>query len=240
MCGRYTLVNFEDEWSETGIRWSSELKDLWQARYNIAPTQDGLVIANTPEPVPEKYRWGLIPPWAKSLSFGAKAINARAETVAQKPLFREALQKRRCLVLADGFYEWKREGKSKLPHRIQLRHGPMAFAGLWERWKSPTGKWIRSFTIITTAPNELMSQLHDRMPLILSPKDYRRWLDPQPLSAKQLQPMLKTFEGQMTMERVRPLVNSVRNEGPELIAPFQAEVDGSRQLALALHDSDSS
>jgi len=155
-----------------------------RARYNIAPTQQVPVILNDSDGLRtlDGFQWGLVPHWAKDPSIGSKMINARAETLAEKPSFRNALVRRRCLVPADGFYEWKKEGEGKAarkqPMRIHLKSGEaFAFAGLWEEWKQPDGSPLRTCTIITTAPNNLMSEIHNRMPAILRPEDEAAWLD---------------------------------------------------------------
>ena len=162
MCGRYSLILTIGELQN---RFEFDGERLGYApAYNIAPTQNVLTVVGG-----EYMRWGLIPLWAKDMSIGSRMINARSETVAEKPSFRNALRRRRCLVLADGFYEWQRVGKSKRPMRIVMRSGePFAFAGLWETWKDPEGTVIPSCTIITTTPNDLLRPIHNRMPVILN------------------------------------------------------------------------
>ena len=177
MCGRYSIAvdpeqlasRFEAKLPETPI----------QARFNAAPTESLPVILNEGERRITLLRWGLIPSWAEDMTIGARLINARAETVHQKPSFRDALRQRRCLVLADGFYEWQLtpEGK-KIPFRLALKSGePFALAGLWEQWRNPTGEWLRTFTIITTEPNDLVAPIHNRMPAILTREAEAHWLD---------------------------------------------------------------
>ncbi len=164
-------------------------------------------------------RWGLIPLWAKDMSIGSRMINARAETIAEKPSFRNALRRRRCLVLADGFYEWQRVGKSKKPMRIVMRSGePFAFAGLWETWRDPEGTVIPSCTIITTTPNELLKPIHNRMPVIL-PRDIEDfWLDESVDDPAALTSVLTPYpDDEMEVYEVSSLVNSVANKGPEVI-----------------------
>jgi putative SOS response-associated peptidase YedK len=168
-------------------------------------------------------RWGLIPSWAKEPSIGDRMINARAETVAEKPSFRRALQKRRCLILADGFYEWRAEGKRKTPMFISLAsREPFGFAGLWESWRSPTGETVRSCTIITTAPNALMESIHNRMPVILPREVEARWLDRSIEDPARLLPLLAPYPaGEMDAYEVAALVNSPRNDSPACIAPVR-------------------
>ena len=164
-------------------------------RFNIAPTQEVSAVRDLGEGRELEFlRWGLIPSWAKDKSIGAKLINARAETVAEKPAFRSAFKHRRCLIPADGFFEWKKEGGRKEPHYITLRDGGLfAFAGLWEEWHPEDGEAVRSCTIITTGANELVRPLHDRMPVILDPGDYADWLDVNPRTKEQLLSLLRPF-----------------------------------------------
>ena len=170
MCGRFTFIDIED----IRERFKTEPINL-KPNYNVAPTQNVPVILNHQLSM---FRWGLIPSWAKDPSIGHKMINARAETVDEKPSFKHSLQRKRCLIVADGFYEWKKEGATKRPHRITLKNKELfGFAGLWDTWKSPLGEIINSCTIITTTHNELMAEIHDRMPVILSRDSERVWLD---------------------------------------------------------------
>ena len=176
MCGRYTLVTDQRTLEE---RFSFKGADLrWVANFNVAPTQSVLTVTAHEEARAQYMHWGLIPSWAKDASIGSRMINARAETLAEKPSFRTAFRRRRCLVLADGFYEWMKVGTSRRPMRIILRSGePFAFAGLWESWKTPEGERLLSCTIITTGPNSLMAPIHNRMPVILSREAEPLWLD---------------------------------------------------------------
>jgi len=164
-----------------------------------------------------------VPHWAKDPSIGAKLSNARGETVAEKPSFRDAFKRRRCLVPADGFYEWKSdEGrKTKTPYFIPMKdHEVFAFAGLWDSWSDPNGSLIRSCTIITTDPNELMSSIHNRMPVILHPRDYVKWLEPSPQTPENLKPLIKPFPAEaMSAYPVSTLVNKPSNDRPELVFP---------------------
>ncbi len=192
------------------------------ARYNIAPTQEAPVVVFEAARELVLCRWGLIPSWAKDAAIGARMINARAETILEKPSFKRPFQRTRCLVLADGFYEWKKEGdgKKKTPMRIRLRsREPFAFAGLWDSWRSPEGKVIRSFTIITTEANEALRPIHDRMPVILKPEEESAWLDPRS-NPLQMAGLLGPYPAQeMEAYEVSTLVNSPRNDAPECITP---------------------
>src|SRR5688500_11967104 len=193
MCGRYTLVKL----NELLLRFPNILPPTGIApRYNIAPTQPVLVIPNNHPDRFELFHWGLIPSWAKDTAIGNRMINARAETLAEKPSFRTALKRRRCLLPADGFYEWRKEpdGKTKTPIYIRLKSGePFMFAGLWDEWHSPDGSVLPSCAVITTRPNELMASIHDRMPVILSKDELRQWLDPAEQEPERLTALLKPF-----------------------------------------------
>jgi putative SOS response-associated peptidase YedK len=186
-------------------------------RYNIAPTQPVVTIRqDAREPIRKLsiMRWGLIPSWAKDPGIGYKTINARAETVATTASFREPFRSQRCLVSADGFYEWKREGKTKQPYSFEVNGGDLfAFAGLWDRWKSPQGDVVESCAVITTTPNPLLADIHDRMPVILSPDDYDLWLDPAFRNMASVSEMLKPFDAsQMKRYPVSTRVNQVQND----------------------------
>ena len=178
MCGRFTLTSSPEELARRfGLDDAAELVP----RYNIAPGQDVLAVRADADGRrrADGLRWGLVPPWAPDPSVGSRMINAKGETLAEKSSFRNAFKKRRCLVLADGFYEWRKEGKDKIPTYIfQKSREPFAFAGLWETWKSPEDEVIRSCTIITTEPNAYMSPIHNRMPVLLSEEAEALWLDP--------------------------------------------------------------
>jgi len=180
MCGRYRLSRRKQIIEEhfDCDPWDEE----WSPRFNIAPTQAVPVIRQHPkEPVRElsMMRWGLIPSWAKDPTHAAGMINARSETAASKPAFRDPLRLRRCLIPADGFYEWMRTRKAKQPYCFEVNGGKLfAFAGIWDRWKDPIGNWIKTCSILTTSPNAVTSAVHDRMPAILDPDSYDLWLDP--------------------------------------------------------------
>lgn len=226
MCGRYKLtIPFREIvrlYNLTQIAGSRF--DNMPARYNIAPTQDVAAVrldqAGRRELV--MLRWGLVPYWAKDVKIAFSTINAMAETLATKPAFREALAQRRCLILADGFYEWiATDAKQKQPYLIRmLDQTPFAFAGLWERWKDrERGEVIESCTIITVPPNEVCAPIHDRMPAILAREDYAKWLGVLPASADELRALLKPCPAPMEAVPVSTKVNSPKNEGPELLEP---------------------
>lgn len=220
MCGRFTLTADREQLEE---RFSFQATSLAVTpHYNIAPSQPVLAVIGAEERRGGFLRWGLIPSWAKDPSIGDRMINARAETAAEKPSFRRALQKRRCLVLADGFYEWKKEGKSKTPMYIRLQsHQPFGFAGLWETWQSPDGAKIHSCTILTTEPNALMAPIHHRMPVILSREGEAVWLDRAVETPEQLLPLLAPYPAEaMEAYAVSTAVNSPRNDTPGCIAPL--------------------
>lgn len=190
-------------------------------RYNIAPTQDIPDVITSGGNQLVMFRWGLIPHWAREISIGSKMINARGETLREKPSFRSSLQRRRCLIPADGFYEWKREGSTKQPYRITLKNSELfGFAGLWDSWTAPSGEVINSCTIITTSPNELLEPIHNRMPVILSPAAEEMWLDPSISDSLLLENLLKPYPAElMQAYQVSSAVNSPRNDNPECITP---------------------
>lgn len=195
-----------------------------QPRYNIAPTQPVAVVPNNGENRLEYFQWGLIPSWAKDPSIGNRMINARADTLAEKPAFRAAFRRRRCLVLADGFFEWRKEPgqKAKQPMYIRLQTGvPFAFAGLWEVWNPADGSQILSCTIITTEPNELVGEIHNRMPVILPEEGYASWLDPSEKQPKDLQDLLRPYpSGELMAYPVSTVVNSPSNDTPTCVLPL--------------------
>ncbi len=223
MCGRYTY--FPAEFSDLRLTWNvDEVFGLdLKPRYNIAPTQEAPVIvqADAKRKI-ELFRWGLIPWWAKDPAIGNKMINTRAETLAEKPAFRDLLGKRRCLVLADGFYEWRKEGKGKVPMRFKLKSGePFAFAGLWDTWKQPDGNLLRTYTIVTTEPNDVLRPIHDRMPAMLSNDEAQKWLAVDDEIAHALA-LLKPYPPEkMEGYEVSPLVSNPRNDSPECIRPIK-------------------
>jgi putative SOS response-associated peptidase YedK len=203
-----------------------DLEDLpaFSASYNIAPQSVQPIVRPSPDSGAREFallRWGLVPFWAKDAKIGYSTINARSEEVAGKPAFREAFRKRRCLVPADAFYEWARiDAKTKKPFAIALKSGePYAFAGLWERWRPKEGEALETFTILTTDPNEVLEPIHNRMPVILEPKDYSRWLEPAAVERLPVD-LLRPFPAeQMTAWPVSDRVGNVRNNDSELLAP---------------------
>ena len=220
MCGRFAL--------KTPPRSIQEHFHLPEAvdlapRYNIAPSQPVAVVRHPPGNnllQLNMLRWGLIPHWAKDMKIGYKLINARGETLKQKPSFRSAFKKRRCLIVADGFYEWRRSGKIRQPFYVQLKkESVFGFAGLWESWNGPDGNIVESTTIITTVPNELISEVHNRMPVILHPEQYDTWLlDSTPDDT--LLDLLKPYPtDEMEMYKVGSIVNSPGNDSPGCLIP---------------------
>lgn len=219
MCGRFTLTRSAVEVAEA---FDLMEPPFHEPRFNIAPTQPVPVIVATEAAPQRQFRllyWGLIPSWADDPAIGSRMINARAETLAEKPSFRTALKRRRCLVLADGFYEWQRVATSKQPYYFQVGdRQPFAFAGLWEHWQSKEGDTIDSCTIITTEPNSLLSQFHNRMPVILHPQEYDRWLDPTLQKADLLQPLLRPYPAEhMGAYPVSMAVNNPRYDTPDCV-----------------------
>jgi putative SOS response-associated peptidase YedK len=218
MCGRYRLSRRKQiiaEQFETQP-WDED----WSPRYNIAPTQPVPVIRQHPkEPIRQlsSMQWGLVPSWARDVSIASSTINAKSETAATKPAFRDALKSRRCLIPADGFYEWKRMGKGKQPYCFEADERELfAFAGLWDRWKDATGNWIRTCSILTTTPNAVTSTIHDRMPVILHPDCYELWLDPGMTDVHVVSEFLKPFDPSlMRCFPVSTRVNRVENDDEE-------------------------
>ncbi|MEL6327223.1 MAG: SOS response-associated peptidase [Cyanobacteria bacterium J06626_23] len=226
MCGRYTQTKSGEVLAKTFNL--VETPDV-PPRYNIAPSQPILAVA-APEGARQlrAFQWGLVPSWSKDPTIGNRMINARAETVAEKPSFRAAFKRRRCLIVADGFYEWKKiDGqKTKQPFYIHLKgHAPFGFAGLWEHWEGGDGSYLETCTILTTAPNALMEPIHNRMPVIVNPDDYDTWLDPERGEFRQdrglLESLLRPYEAEhMEAYPVSTQVNSPRNENPDCLEPL--------------------
>ncbi|KAF0108582.1 MAG: hypothetical protein FD146_468 [Anaerolineaceae bacterium] len=227
MCGRFALTLDPADLQDAFPEFIFPAQGA--PRYNVAPSQPILALPNDGTHTAGFFVWGLIPSWAKDPSIGGRLINARAETLAEKPAFRAAYKYHRCLIFADGFYEWQtpttnasRPGvKTKLPHFIRLKSGaPFAFAGLWECWQSADGSEVRTAAIITTEPNALMAPIHNRMPVILPRDAYTQWLDPAPQSPQRLQPLLVPFPAEeMEARPVSALVNSPANDRPEILLP---------------------
>ena len=226
MCGRFTLtINIQTVASTImGSQQVAVPQSLQenQPRYNIAPTQDIVAVMNDDSLHLDVLRWGLIPSWAKDAAIGSKMINARAETLAEKPSFKRLLTSKRCLVVADGFYEWRQEtgARTKTPMYITLKdHQPIAFAGLWDSWHDPDGQLLRTCTIITTEPNELMSSIHNRMPVLLPLKTRELWLDPTMRDQQRLVSVLTPYPTEeMQVRTVSRLVNDPKHDSAELIA----------------------
>lgn len=222
MCGRFTQTTSPEVIAE---QFQIKEPPLFKARYNIAPSQSVVAIRITPETKTRAcvlLRWGLIPSWANDLKIGAQCINAKAETVAEKPAFRAAFKKRRCLVLADGFYEWVLQGTRKQPMWIGLKtKAPFAFVGLWEHWQSAKGAPIETCTIITTEANTFMQPIHSRMPVILSPASYDHWLDPGFTDVAVLNAFLRPSPSDDLMAYpVSTLVNSPQNDIRQCLEPL--------------------
>lgn len=221
MCGRFSQTATPEIIIEQfGVNDSP----LFQPRYNIAPSQSIAAIRIEPDTTTRKLvmlRWGLIPSWAKDAKIGNQCINAKAETVAEKPSFRSAFKKRRCLVVATGFYEWQVQGARKQPMWIGLRSKrPFAFAGLWEHWKPAEGEPIDTCTIITTEPNDIMAPIHNRMPVILTPTSYDQWLDPTFQKIETLNGLLRPYQSEeLTAYPVSTLVNNPRHDTPQCLEP---------------------
>jgi putative SOS response-associated peptidase YedK len=224
MCGRYRLSKRKQMMEEHFAAVSAG--EEWSPRYNLAPTQSVPIIRQKPkEPVRQwsLARWGLIPSWAKDVSGAAARINARSETAATTPAFRDAFKLRRCLVPADGFYEWQKTGTARQPYCFEVNHGALfAFAGLWERWKDPNGTWMKSCSILTTTPNAVTAPIHDRMPVILDPNDYDLWLDPGMTDVRALGDLLKPCDARfMRSYPVSTRVNNAVNDDEECSAPVK-------------------
>ena len=227
MCGRYTLKTAPEIVAE---QFQLEQLLVTQPRYNVAPSQLVACIRTNPDSVTREgvfLRWGLIPTWAKDPKIGMQLINARAETVAEKPAFRSAFRHRRCLVLADGFYEWRREGRSKQPYFIRFRdERPFAFGGLWERWEKSEGSPLETCAMMTTEPNAVLEPIHNRMPVILNPKDYDLWLDPRRKDPAELSSLLQPCPpDEMVAVPVSLRVNNPKHDDPKCLE--RVEVSGS-------------
>ena len=221
MCGRYTLIA---DLRDLARRFEFDGSDFsYDPGYNIAPTESVITVRKVECREAAFMKWGLIPFWAKDPKIGARMINARAETVAEKPAFRNALRRRRCLVLADGYYEWQKTPVGKRPFRIIMKSGePLAMAGLWETWKNPQGDVVPSCTIITTAANEYLAPIHNRMPVILTREMEETWLAPSIEEASDLAHLLiPSPDDALDAYEVSTLVNYTRNNNPEVIARLE-------------------
>ncbi len=221
MCGRYNLIADAQAFIDA-FQVINRLD--WRPRYNIAPSQEVPAIRQETEGRKAVLlRWGLIPHWAKEEKFGYRTINARAETVHTKPAFRSAFKRRRCLIPATGFYEWRKLNRHKQPYNIRLKDRELfAFAGLWEHWQSPEGAEIESCTIIVTDANEVLKPIHDRMPVILDPDQYDSWLDPQLQDPEILKPLLKPYPSErLEYWPVSRRVGNPANDDPSLVEPLE-------------------
>jgi putative SOS response-associated peptidase YedK len=219
MCGRFTQERPASELSE--IFGAEPLVEDPGAHYNVAPTDEALVVVQRDERrAVTVYRWGLIPHWATAAKVGSRMINARAETITVSAAFRDAFVRKRCIVPVESFYEWKRDGTIRQPYRIVRRdRQPLALAGLWAGWREPDTDTVRrTFSIVTTTPNEAVAALHDRMPVVLERETWDRWLDPRPADPSELMGLLAPSEADLEIYAVGRDVNDVRRDGPELIA----------------------
>jgi putative SOS response-associated peptidase YedK len=242
MCGRFTQERPASELAE--IFAAEPLVDELGDRYNVAPTDEALVVVQRDDRrAITAYRWGLVPHWATELKAGSRMFNARAETLTSSPAFRAAFQRRRCLVPVDSFYEWKREGSVRQPYRVVREDGrPLALAGLWAGWRDPSSDpespvIVRTFTIVTSGPNDAVADLHDRMPVIVPDEAWERWLDPSPADPGELQGLLQPSDDiALRIYAVSRAVNDVRRDGPELIEPLivSAVADGPVEGQLGL------
>jgi len=224
MCGRYRLSRRKQIIEERFD--ADDWQDDWSPRYNIAPTQDVPVIRQHPkEPVRQLslMKWGLVPSWAKDASGAAGMINARSETAATKPAFRDPLKLRRCLVPSDGFYEWRKTGSTKQPFCFEVNDGELfVFAGLWDGWKDSSGQWVKTCSILTTMPNALTATVHDRMPVILDHESYDLWLDPGMTNVQVVSELLKPYDAsQMRCFAVSSRVNHVAIDDEECATPVE-------------------
>jgi putative SOS response-associated peptidase YedK len=229
MCGRFVASAPVSELAEHFVVDEIVVDEAPPPRFNVAPTLDVLAVAESRRSGQRRlgtFKWGLVPSWAKDPSIGNRMINARAESAADKPAFRTALARRRCLIPADGFYEWQRVEKGpKRPHLIRHRDGsPLALAGLWEVWRPPGAgdddPWLRTCTIVTTSANDAIAPLHDRMPVLVAPGDWDRWLDPSVDDPAAIADLLVPAPADVVeIIPVSTAVNDVRNDGPDLVEP---------------------
>ncbi|WP_442637041.1 SOS response-associated peptidase [Rossellomorea marisflavi] len=221
MCGRFSLIESVHELQQ---QFEFDLSADLQPRFNIAPSQEVFsIISDGKKRRGGTLRWGLVPHWAKEAKIGYKMINARAEGIEKKPSFREPFRKKRCLIIADGFYEWKKVDDRKQPYRFIMKNGkPFAFAGLWETWKKGDAP-LHTCTIITTTPNAVTEDVHDRMPVILKRRDYARWLDPSNHSVDELKSLLVPYPAEeMELYAVSELVNSPKNDVADVLSPLNS------------------
>ena len=222
MCGRYTLTA-----DAKAIQQAFDLDNITanlQPRYNIAPSQSVAVISNQNPKELTYMKWGFVPSWSQDPATGNKMINARSETAAEKPAFRSAFKRRRCLIPADGFFEWTTQDKKRVPMYIHLEdHAVFGFAGLWDVWQGPDGSELQTCTILTTEPNDLIRPLHHRMAVILDPDTYDLWLSPDELPADMLMPLMTAYPSEkMRVYEVSTQVNRPANDNPSVIEPFNS------------------
>jgi putative SOS response-associated peptidase YedK len=240
MCGRFTA---KFEFSDIRVHWNPD-RDLpkYTPRFNIAPEQISptipVIVRNRGANECRLMHWGLIPHWAADPSIGNRMINARAETLTELPSFKPLVDRRRCIIPTDGFYEWRKEGKRKVPMWVHLKtKEPFALAGLWDVWRKTDGGKVESFTIITTEPNELIQPIHNRMPVILRQEDEEQWLDVSRTAFVKVRLLLKPIPASlMDAHDVSPIVNSAKYDGPECIQPVSDdEIPSTGQLSLLGH-----
>ena len=236
MCGRFSQERPASELAE--IFAAEPLADELGPRWNVAPTDEALVVVQRADQrAVVAYRWGLIPHWAENAKTASRMFNARSETLTRSPAFADALRRKRCLVPVDGFYEWRRVGDRRQPYTIgRADRGPLVLAGLWSGWRDPARDVVvRTFTIVTTAPNTQMADLHNRMPVVLPEHAWDLWLDPELADPGELNALFEpTDEVALRIEPVRDLVNNVRNDGPELVEP----IDAAAAVAIAAPSAD--
>jgi putative SOS response-associated peptidase YedK len=228
MCGRYDF--FPGEFTDLRSRFNLP-KDLplFKACFNIAPGKDvPVIVRDGNRNIVKTMRWGLVPSWSRDPAIGNQMINARCETLDQKPSFKQLLARNRCLIPADGFFEWVRIGKGKIPMRVRMRdQKPFTMAGLWDLWSDPDGEMLYSFTIITVPANKLLRPIHDRMPLILDPGVANQWLDPNSIDRRFMSAWMKPFPSElMEFYEVSRLVNDPKNDSLECIEPAVSEPPG--------------
>lgn len=232
MCNRYRLTQSKRYLAERFQAWD-EIEE--RPRYNIAPTQPVLTVRKESGKKSRKFttmRWGLIPSWATDMSIGNRTLNARSETVTTLPAFRDSILTKRCLIPADGFYEWRAMGSVKQPYCFEVGEGDLfALAGLWDQWQSPDGEIIESCTILTTTPNSLAADMHDRMPVIVTPDKYEVWLDPDVTNFDAIRDILKPYDAeQMRRYPVSTKLNNSQNEGAESAAPVTLDMPTQARL----------
>jgi putative SOS response-associated peptidase YedK len=230
VCGRFTIGEIKDLLPRFSV--GSPVADMPRPRYNIAPTQDvSIIIRRSPNQL-VMMRWGLIPFWSKDEKIGSKLINARAETVTERPAFRTSMKDKRCLVPTTGFYEWRGTGKGKTPYLVRRTDEELfAMAGLYDHWKDPYGKEVLSFTILTTAANELMAGIHDRMPVILAREDENEWLEPSPLSKDEMARLFRPYPpDRMEAYPVSTAVNDISKDSADLIKPVHRTAMAQRSF----------